>query len=63
MRAGTVVPATARRIPPDPMWGATLNEGRDRSPGDSCLILMLRWVLPPLNEGRDRSPGDRHGRG
>ena len=38
------------------MWGATLNEGRDRSPGDSCLILMLRWVLPPLNEGRDRSP-------
>ena len=41
------------------MTSPTLNEGRDRSPGD-----RRAWGrLPPLpagtlNEGRDRSPGD-----
>ena len=38
----------------------SLNEGRDRSPGDtaerSCRATTT--IARPLNEGRDRSPGD-----
>ena len=41
----------------------TLNEGRDRSPGDTFPTdLVQRFVrgavIGALNEGRDRSPGD-----
>ena len=35
MRAGTVVPATGSTSVPPGSAVATLNEGRDRSPGDS----------------------------
>ena len=37
----------------------TLNEGRDRSPGDSaCRGESCNGHVHALNEGRDRSPGD-----
>ena len=36
-----------------------LNEGRDRSPGDTMVPLSIKAIsVVPLNEGRDRSPGD-----
>ena len=36
-----------------------LNEGRDRSPGDTCDAIYPTSALRcSLNEGRDRSPGD-----
>ena len=36
----------------------SLNEGRDRSPGDSLAPECGGTGRIPLNEGRDRSPGD-----
>ena len=59
MRAGTGVPATATRDRSASTTLRTLNEGRDRSPGDSSAGAgRLRLLRRTLNEGRDRSPGD-----
>ena len=57
-KAGTVVPATPGGIPGDIIEWPALNEGRDRSPGDTLASLPGPGVLSTLNEGRDRSPGD-----
>ena len=39
-------------------WTCTLNEGRDRNPGDTSRIPSRELPRGSLNEGRDRNPGD-----
>ena len=57
-KAGTGIPATppSRRQLPSPM--GTLNEGRDRNPGDTRSPSTRSASSASLNEGRDRNPGD-----
>ena len=48
------------RVPPP----SALNEGRDRSPGDTAMrLLFIPFCKAVLNEGRGRSPGDIRGVG
>ena len=57
-KAGTVVPATPFYQSTSVLFSRSLNEGRDRSPGDTISGTLLAVWCSSLNEGRDRSPGD-----
>ena len=59
MRAGTVAPATLVHYEQPVRRRASLNEGRDGSPGNTGRMQWQRWRrLNALNEGRDGSPGN-----
>ena len=57
-KAGAAAPATRWWRAPRCTRVGALNEGRGRSPGDTCGPRASRPARCPLNEGRGRSPGD-----